>query len=273
VGPAFAYVKSATSHNLASRSRTFQADADADPYAALPAWMLQRPLRNLVPSCRARLSCPRGRAAVRGSPALRTFCSVLELDHEPRPQEVVLNVSGPDRVGVVHDIASRIVDIGGNVGVSQAITVKGTFIAAFAISVDIRADLPELCKEVTNALPDFTVSLLEAIIVDESTAHSAHFIVSMADHIGAVHEITGIFAQHELSVVALKTTHERGHGGREIFGMQGTVSSEQPINVDALSKALEVIEESRGVDVQLWINPPGPAPQDLFALRHVTEKD
>ena len=89
----------------------------------------------------------------RSHSAWSRLCSSLALDHEPRPQEVVLNVSGPDRVGVTHDVARRIVDIGGNVGESQAITVKGTFIAAFAISVDIRADLPEFCKQVTNALP------------------------------------------------------------------------------------------------------------------------
>ena len=52
--------------------------------------------------------------------------------------------------GARADLCRRIVDIGGNVGESQAITVKGTFIAAFAISVDIRADLPEFCKQVTN---------------------------------------------------------------------------------------------------------------------------
>ena len=198
------------------------------------------------------------------------LCSILALDHEPRPQEVVLNVSGPDRVGVVHDIAQRIVNIGGNVGESQAITVKGTFVAAFAISVDVRADLPEFCQSVTNALPDFNVSLLEAVRVPESAMHTAHFVVSMADHLGAVHEVTGVFAEQQLSVVALKTTHERTARGAEIFGMQGTLSSsERAIDVSALSDALEAVEHRCGIEVEVYVNPPGPAPQELFPFRNI----
>eukprot|EP00966_Prymnesium_polylepis_P110057 2546510-Prymnesium_polylepis.1 len=122
--------------------------------------------------------------------APRRLCSTLEVDHEARPQEIVLNVSGPDRVGVVNDIARRIVNIGGNVGESQAFTVKGTFMAGFAISVDVRADLPEFCTEVRKALPDFIVSLQDAITQHESALHTAHIVVSTADHIGAVHEVT-----------------------------------------------------------------------------------
>ena len=207
----------------------------------------------------------------RSHSAWSRLCSSLALDHEPRPQEVVLNVSGPDRVGVTHDVARRIVDIGGNVGESQAITVKGTFIAAFAISVDIRADLPEFCKQVTNALPDFNVSLLEAVRLPESRMHTAHFVVSMADHLGAVHEVTGVFAEQELSVVALKTTHERTTSGAEIFGMQGTVSSKRSIDVDALSDALEAVEHRCGLEVEVYVNPPGPPPQELFPFRNIIE--
>lgn len=201
---------------------------------------------------------------------LRRHCSILELQHEPRPQEVVLNVSGPDRAGVVHDIAHRIVNIGGNVGESQAITVKGTFIAAFAISVDVRTDLEVFCTDVTNALPDFNVSLLEAIRVPESL-QTAHFVVSMADTIGALHEVTGIFAEQHLSVVALKTTHERRAGGTEIFGMQGTLSSERPVDVELMHEALEAVEHRRGIEVELYVNPPGPAPQELFPFRNIVE--
>jgi len=178
-----------------------------------------------------------------------------------------LNVSGPDRVGVVHDIARRIVGIGGNVGESQAFTVKGTFMAAFAINVDIRADLPTFCKDVTKALPDFNVSLQKAVEVPKSALHTAHIVVSMADHIGAVHEVTSVFAEQTLSVVALKTTHERAPGGKEIFGMQSTLSSECPIDVDVLSEALEAIEQRRGIDVELYVNPPGNASHELFPFR------
>ena len=209
-------------------------------------------------------------AAMRACAARRTMrhlSSALELDHEARPQELVLNVSGPDRVGVVHDVARRVVGIGGNIGESQAITVKGTFIAAFAISVDIRADPQEFCKEVTNALPDFAVSLQEAVTMPES-AHTVHFVVSMADSIGVVHDVCGCFAEQELSVVSLKTTRDTALGGKEIFGMQGTLSSEKAIDVEPLSDALERIERSRGIDVELYVNPPGPAPQELFPFRH-----
>ena len=229
----------------------------ADPMQALARpTMLRRTLR---------LALPRARAC----PASRRLCSGLQLEHEPRPQEVVLNVSGPDRVGVVHDVAQRIVAIGGNVGESQAITVKGTFIAALALSVDVRADLQEFCNDVTSALPDFTVSILEAVRVpEESATHTAHFVVTMADHIGAVHEVTRVFSDHELSVVALKTTQEAVAGGAETFGMQGTLSSPKAIDVDALSSAIEAVEHRRGIDVELYLNPPGPAPQDLFPFRH-----
>ena len=182
-------------------------------------------------------------------------------------------MSGPDRVGVVNDIARRILDIGGNVGESQAITVKGTFIAVFAISVDVRADLPEFCDEVRSALPDFIVSLQEAIRVPESDMHTVHIVVSMADQVGAVHEVTGLFAEQRLSVVALKTTHERAPGGKDMFGMQGTLSSEQPIDVDALSDALGAIERRLGIEVDVYINPPGPAPQELFPFRRVVVSD
>ena len=177
-----------------------------------------------------------------------------------------MNVSGPDRVGVVNDIARRIVNIGGNVGESQAFTVKGTFMAAFSITVDVRADLLEFSRDVTNVLPDFNVSLQKAAEV-ASARHTAHIVVSMADHIGAVHEVTGVFAEQDLSVVALKTTHERVLGGKEIFGMQSTLSSEGPIEVDALSDALEVIEQRRGIDVELYVNPPGHTSHELFPFR------
>ena len=103
--------------------------------------------------------------------------------------------------------------------------------AAFAISVDVRADLGEFRKDVDEALPDFIVSLQPAVKVLESKMHTAHFVVTMADHIGAVHEVTGVFAEQELGVVALKTTHERAPGGREVFGMQGTLASERPIDL------------------------------------------
>ena len=51
--------------------------------------------------------------------------------------------------------------------------------------------------------------------------------------------------------------------------MQGTLSSEQPIVVDALHDALEAVEKQRGIEVEIYVNPPGPAPQELFPFRNL----
>ena len=119
------------------------------------------------------------------------ICQSLQVEHQERTHEMVVTAAGPDRLGIVNEVSRAIVSIGGNVGESQSMSVRGTFMAAFAIELDVRVDLTEFCADVTNQLPGFMVSLQPAQPVQtEDAVYTARVVVSMADHIGAVHEVT-----------------------------------------------------------------------------------
>lgn len=199
----------------------------------------------------------------------------LQVEHQERTHEVVVTAAGPDRLGIVNEVTRAIVSIGGNVGESQSMSVRGTFMAAFAIELDVHVDLTEFCSDVTNQLPGFMVSLQPAASAQAADAptYTARVVVSMADHIGAVHEVSSVFAQQRLNVVSLKTMHETAPlGGTELFGMEGALSSTEPIDVIALSKALAALEEKRGIDVVLYIDDEAQVERAQVAMRELREK-
>ena len=170
-------------------------------------------------------------------------------------KEIVLTLTGHDRVGIVKEITNVLVKHGGNVENSRMARLGGEFAMLALIALDekdlsaFEADFQKLRDE------GFQITLLPT--EDDHDKKYAGWLpyqieVLGADHEGIIYEIAHHLAQQGINIEdAETTTAPAPMSGTPLFKMQATVLVPPNLPFHKWSDALEEIGDKLNVTVEV----------------------
>lgn len=169
--------------------------------------------------------------------------------------DVVLTVTGPDRVGIVEEVSRVLLAAGGNVGTSRMARLGGEF--AILMQASIPADLAEGFELAFGDLvaQGYCVSVTSAGsagLIDHSGWSSYRIDVVGADHEGIVHHIARGLSRRGISIESMDTgTTDAPTTGATLFTMSAVVVVPPHIAAPDWMAELEAAAEASGVDVEI----------------------
>jgi glycine cleavage system transcriptional repressor len=166
----------------------------------------------------------------------------------------VLNASGTDRVGLVGEFTSRLLDYSCNIEESKMAVLGGEFALIVLVSGE-KTQIDNLLREVAT---DDWVSNLD--VTGKATGSHAHErdgrpyrIESISlDTPGIVHAVTGLLRERNINVDELETeTSGAPFTGAPMFHMRITTMIGPDINVSELRAALSEIASDHDLDIRV----------------------
>lgn len=170
-------------------------------------------------------------------------------------QEIVLTLTGHDRIGLVEEVTNVFVKFGGNVENSRMARLGGEFAMLALVTVDekklaaLEADLQKLRDE------GFQITLQQT--VDEHAKKYAGWLpyeieVLGADHEGIIHDLAHGLAQQGINIENMETTTAPAPmSGTPLFTMKATVLVPAQLSYHQWSDALQEIGDSLNVNVKV----------------------
>lgn len=166
---------------------------------------------------------------------------------------LVITVIGEDRPGLVSSLADVVAEHEGSWGRSQLAQLAGKF--AGIVTVDVPdANAPAL-TEALGRLEGLETSVQAAgggaaEAVEEEAGTTFHLDLVGHDHSGIVQQITGVLAEHGVSVEALDTrVVPAPQAGGDLFEARTAFRAPADADVEALKQALEELAQELQVDV------------------------
>jgi glycine cleavage system transcriptional repressor len=169
--------------------------------------------------------------------------------------DIVLTLTGPDRVGVVEEVTKALLVLGGNVGTSRMARLGGEFAILMMVSLPVDA-LPGL----TSAFESLTARGYKLTSIQASGAPPApdagctayRVEVRGADHEGIVYEIAHGLANRGINIESMETGTSRASvSGIELFTMSAVVSVPPSVAETDWMAALVEAGQQSNVDVEI----------------------
>lgn len=167
------------------------------------------------------------------------------------PKNIVLTLTGRDRIGLVDHVTSLVVKRGGNVGASRMAHLGGEFAMLMLIA------LPD--NEAGNIDQDFQSLRSEgyqvSIVQTEDSKKYEGWLpyeieVTGADHEGIIHDIAHYLASRGINIENMDTSSTPAPmSGTPLFTMKGVVLAPPKLNFHAWSDELEEIGDKLNVNV------------------------
>lgn len=172
-------------------------------------------------------------------------------------KEIVLTLTGHDRVGIVKEITNVLVKHGGNVENSRMARLGGEFAMLALIAVDEK-DLPALEADFQNLREEgFQITLIPT--KDDHARKYAGWLpyqieVLGADHEGIIYEIAQHLAQLGINIEDMETTTAPAPmSGTLLFTMNATVLVPPASVFHQWSDALDEIGDRLNVSVKVAV--------------------
>ena len=174
---------------------------------------------------------------------------------------MIINAVGTDRVGIVSDMTKEVIDVGGNVGESQAARLGKHF--SLMMLVEVPDDQVDTLQQKLSAMTDLTAT---ACVTDGETsanepAHPAigyrgQLTLEGADNPGIVYKVTKILASNGLNIDKMETSDELAVGGSTVlFKMKGVAHAYEPLasgfDVGKIKEELTDLGDSLNCDISL----------------------
>lgn len=168
---------------------------------------------------------------------------------------LVLTVTGADRVGIVEEVSKVLLDLGGNVETSRMARLGGEFAMLMLVSLS-----QEQLSALDDALADLTRrGYAVATATTQSGYEEAHpgwrphrVEVQGADHEGIVHEIAAGLASAGISIESAETsTASAPVTGTPLFSMSALVMVPPQLDDAEWRAALEDAGRQSNVDVRV----------------------
>lgn len=140
--------------------------------------------------------------------------------------DIVLTLTGKDRVGIVEEITQLLFKLGGNVETSQMARLGGEFAMLVLVSLPSEqlAKLEGATAQLAKQGYKFTTTITDRNAPSHSGWDSFQIEVEGADHEGIVHEIARSLAQRGISVESMETgTQPAPTTGSPLFTMTAQV--------------------------------------------------
>lgn len=170
--------------------------------------------------------------------------------------DVVLTVTGPDRVGIVEEVTQALLAVDGNVGTSRMARLGGEF--AILMLASVPADSIAALEGAlgTLAADGYRVAVTPthpAASVEQSTWPTYRIEIEGADHEGIVHEIVCGLAGAGISIESMETgTTDAPTTGATLFTMSAVVAVPPGLDEAAWQSGLSAAAEASSVDVEVF---------------------
>lgn len=170
-------------------------------------------------------------------------------------QEIVLTLTGHDRIGIVEEVTDVFVRFGGNVENSRMARLGGEFAMLALVAVDgtklasLQADLQKLREE------GFQVTLQQT--VDDHAKKYAGWLpyaieILGADHEGIIHDLAHALAQQGINIEDMETaTAPAPMSGTPLFTMNAIVLVPPKMPFYTWSDTLQEIGDKLNVNVKV----------------------
>jgi glycine cleavage system transcriptional repressor len=177
-----------------------------------------------------------------------------------KQQSLIINAVGTDRLGIVSDMTKEVIDVGGNVGESQAAKLGKHF--SLMMLVEVPHDQVDVLQQKLSAMKDLTASVC---LTDGSKStepsqptigYRGQLTLEGADNPGIVYKVTKILSTNGLNIDKMETSDELAVGGGTVlFKMKGIAHAYEPLasgfDVGKIKVELAELGDSLNCDIIL----------------------
>jgi len=171
------------------------------------------------------------------------------------PTNLVLTLTGPDRIGIVEEVTRVLFEAGGNVESSRMARLGGEFavIALVALPGGGVGDVEDALEPLIAAGYRVTVSGTGAATgVAQAGWRPYHIAVQGADHEGIIHEIAAGLSRAGITIESIETgVTEAPISAAPLFWMTALVAVPPELVEAEWTAALKHAAEQSGVDVDV----------------------
>ena len=170
-------------------------------------------------------------------------------------KNLVMTVTGNDKVGIVEEVTGFVLSVGGNVDSSKMARLAGEF--AMLMLVSIPAERYEEFQQGVDGLRkrDYEIATRETKrgFSKRFTGWSSFEIqVRGADHEGIIHEITHHLAEEGISIETMDTGMEPAPmSGGFMFTMTAVVMAPPALDLETVREDLKYVGDQLNVDTKV----------------------
>lgn len=171
--------------------------------------------------------------------------------------EIVFTLTGPDRIGIVEEVARVLLDLGGNAGTSRMVRLGGQFAVLMMITLP-QGDASVVDQAFSElAAQGYKITVTPAGTSPLETAQGwlpYRIEVSGADHEGIIHEIARGLARVGINIESAETgTLPSPVSGTPLFTMTALVAVPAELDATDWIATLEQAADQSNVDVHVTI--------------------
>lgn len=171
-------------------------------------------------------------------------------------KNIVLTLTGKDKIGLVDQVTSLVVKRNGNVESSRMAHLGGEFAMLMLVKAP-DADVSNLDKDFQALRGEgYQVALVQTD--DEGRKYAGwlpyEIEVTGADHEGIIHEISHHLASQGINIESMDTSSAPAPmSGTPLFTMKGVVLVPPKLNFNSWSEALEEVGDKLNVSVKVEV--------------------
>ncbi|MBN1836029.1 MAG: amino acid-binding protein [Spirochaetales bacterium] len=166
----------------------------------------------------------------------------------------VVTATGPDRVGIVDDLTTIILEGHCNVEESRMAVLGGEFAVILLLS-GTADEVAALIREMPAKGPDLglQISLKETLPAKPAPQSRPYLLESVSlDTPGIVHSITTLLRRHGVNINDLETeTIPAPWTGAPMFVMKARLTVPGGVSIAALREEVETLEAEQNLDIKL----------------------
>ena len=166
-------------------------------------------------------------------------------------------------MGIVSDMTKEVIDVGGNVGESQAARLGKHF--SLMMLVEVPNDQVDALQQKLSAMTDLTAtacltdgdkSSVSEVPSQPTIGYRGQLTLEGADNPGIVYKVTKILASNGLNIDKMETSDELAVGGSTVlFKMKGVAHAYEPLasgfDVGKIKEELMDLGDSLNCDISL----------------------
>jgi glycine cleavage system transcriptional repressor len=166
---------------------------------------------------------------------------------------IVLTLTGKDRVGIVEELTRLLLNLDGNVETSRMARLGGEFavLMLVALPAEHRAQLEQDLHGLEAQGYKLTTNQTDLQAAEALSGWVAYQIeVSGADHEGIIHDITQALSKRGITIESMETgTRPAPNSGTPLFAMTAVVLAPPAVDPQAWQTELEETGERLNVEV------------------------
>ncbi len=170
---------------------------------------------------------------------------------------IVVTLTGPDRVGIVEEVTKTLLDLGGNVETSRMARLGGEFAILLLVSIpsEQSANLDRAIALLIARGYKVTTSQTKQTYAETHPGWLSYQIeVHGADHEGIIHQIAHDLSQRGINIESMDTETSRAPvSGTPLFSMIARVAVPPSLAGKGWETALTTAGHSLNVDIKVSV--------------------